>query len=258
MRLSDKVAENLLGLIQQKGLQVGDRLPAERHLALELGVSRPSLREAIQKLASQGILVSRRGDGTYVQGAARADWLDNAINPLADLLNVDPSYRYDILETRQALEGSTAYLAAQRATTQDKIRVRQFYDVMMQYQNKGNYELAARADAQFHLAIAEASHNVVLLQVMRSLFDLVLSSVATNRYSMLTAQEEVVGQALAQQHQQLLLCIENGDAEGARDAISAHLEYVSVTLLRIDEDLARKARASRLADGAVDGLLPPK
>lgn len=257
MRLSDKVAEKLLALIQQKGLEVGDRLPAERNLAVELGVSRPSLREAIQKLASQGILVSRRGDGTYIQGVASAGWLENAIHPLADLLSIDPSYRYDILETRQALEGSTAYLAAQRATAQDKVRVRQFFDVMMQYQNKGSYELAARADAQFHLAIAEASHNVVLLQVMRSLFDVVLSSVATNRQTMLTGEQGPVGDTLAQQHETLLVCIEKGDAEGARVAIVEHLGYVSVTLLRLDEDLARKERASRLSDTGVNPLLPP-
>ena len=255
MRLSDKVAEKLLTLIQQKGLQVGDRLSAERNLAAELGVSRPSLREAIQKLASQGILVSRRGDGTYVQGAASAGWLESAINPLADLLSIDPSYRYDILETRQAVEGSTAYLAAQRATAQDKVRVRQFFDVMMQYQIKGNYELAARADAQFHLAIAEASLNVVLLQVMRSLFDLVLSSVATNRYSMLTAEEGPVGTTLAQQHEELMLCIENGNPEGARQAIASHLGYVSSTLLRLDEDQARKERVRRLGDSTPDPLL---
>jgi len=147
-------------------------------------------------------------------------------------------------------------LAAQRATAKDKVRVRQFFDVMMQYQNKGSYELAARADAQFHLAIAEASHNVVLLQVMRSLFDLVLSSVATNRYSMLTAEEGPVGETLALQHEQLMLAIERGDAEGAREAILGHLGYVSTTLLRLDEDMARKERARRLAGGAADPLLP--
>lgn len=117
MRLADHVVEKLLALVQERGLQPGQKLPAERQLAEELGVSRTSVREAIQKLTSQGVLSARRGDGTYVQQSNKpAEWLQEAMVPLAGLIESDPHYRYDVLETRHALETSTAWLVAQRAT----------------------------------------------------------------------------------------------------------------------------------------------
>ncbi len=76
MRLADHVVEKLLALVQDRGLQPGQKLPAERQLAEELGVSRTSVREAIQKPTSQGVLSARRGDGTYVQQIHKpAEWL---------------------------------------------------------------------------------------------------------------------------------------------------------------------------------------
>ncbi|MEG1456438.1 MAG: GntR family transcriptional regulator, partial [Comamonas sp.] len=87
MRLADHVVEKLLALVQARGIQPGQRLPAERQLATELGVSRTSVREAIQKLISQGVLATRRGAGTYVQSSAPAEWLQDAMGPLVRLIN---------------------------------------------------------------------------------------------------------------------------------------------------------------------------
>lgn len=177
MRLSDKVTEQLHALVRKGQWQPGQRLPGERQLAVELGVSRTSLREAIQRLISQGVLYSRHGDGTYVQSPGHSFLSPGPLEPLATLLSQDPEYRYDVLEARAALESSTAWYAALRATPEDKARIRRCFDVMVHHQQSGDYELSARADAQFHLAIAEAAHNVVLLRVMYSLFDLVFSTV---------------------------------------------------------------------------------
>ncbi len=256
MRLADHVVEKLLALAQARGLQPGQRLPAERQLAEELGVSRTSVREAIQRLTSQGVLVARQGDGTYLQSAASADWLQGAVAPLTQLLDADPHYRYDVLETREALEVSTAGLAAQRATAQDKDRIRHAFDVMMEHQQSGHAELAARADAQFHLAIAEASHNVVLVQVMHSLFTVVLSTVATNRHQMFRLQAPQTLQTLTHHHRSLMQAILDGNPQQARDCISEHLDHVRVTLQRYDEDIARQERAQRLTADGQSPLLP--
>ncbi|RMX04855.1 transcriptional regulator LldR [Corticibacter populi] len=254
MRLADHVAEKLLALVQTRGLQPGQRLPAERQLASELGVSRPSLREAIQKLVSQGVLISRRGDGTYVRSAQPgASWLQQAFDPLASLLHADPEYRYDVLEARHALESSTAWHAALRATPADQDKIRRCFDVMVQHQQSGNAELSARADAQFHLAIAEAAHNVVLLRVMHSLFELVLSTVVQNRRTMFALDSPDALRTLTAQHEALMQAICEGQAQRARDVIGQHLEYVRTTVRRLDEDDARRARSSRLP---VDARLP--
>lgn len=246
MRLVDHVVEKLLALVQARGVQPGQRLPAERLLAAELGVSRTSVREAIQKLTSQGVLATRRGDGTYVQSNAPAEWLQDAMVPLAHLINADQQYRYDVLEARHALESSTAWLAAQRATPEDKVHIKRCFDVMVQHQQDGHSELAARADAQFHLAIAEASHNLVLVQVMQSLFNVVLSTVAHNRHAMFRLSAPHTVQQLTQQHQGLMQAILDGDPQRARECIGEHLEHVRTTLQHLDEDQARRERSMRL------------
>jgi GntR family L-lactate dehydrogenase operon transcriptional regulator len=257
MRLADHVVEKLLALVQARGLQAGQRLPAERQLADELGVSRTSVREAIQKLVSQGVLASRRGDGTYLQAAGAAEWLQPAVAPLKQLMESDPHYRYDVLETRHALESSTAWLAAQRATPQDKDRIRRCFEVMLQHQQSGNSELAARADAQFHLAIAEASHNLVLVQVMHSLFTMVLSTVERNRHDMFRLSAPQTLQMLTEQHQGLMQAILDGDAQRARLCIGDHLEHVRTTIQRLDEDRARRERSTRMPlDAGPAPLLP--
>lgn len=256
MRLVDHVVEKLLTLVQSRGLRPGQRLPAERQLAEELQVSRTSVREAIQKLVSQGILCSRRGDGTYLQAHPTAEWLRGAMAPIAGLMDADPYYRYDVLETRHALETSTAWLAAQRATAQDKAHIERCFKVMLQYQQSGHAELAARADAQFHLAIAEASHNLVLVQVMHSLFTLVLSTVERNRHDMFRLSEPQTLQELTEQHEHLMQAIVQGDAQRARACIGVHLEHVRATIVRLDEDRARRERSMRLPLDLAPPLLP--
>lgn len=257
MRLADQVVEQLLALVQSRGLQPGQRLPAERQLATELGVSRTSVREGIQRLTSQGVLASRQGDGTYLKSTTTAEWLRGAMGPLTQLLEADSHYRYDVLETRHALETSTAWLAAQRATEQDKERIQQAFDVMMEHQRSGNAELAARADAQFHLAIAEASHNVVLVQVMHSLFTVVLSTVERNRHDMFSSSAPDTLQTLTEHHRTLMEAILEGDSRRARECIGDHLEHVRSTIQRLDEDKARRARSLRLPLDAAPSLLPP-
>lgn len=243
MKLSDEVLQRLLKLIEVQRLLPGHKLPAERRLSEQLGVSRASLREAIQKLVTQGVLESRHGDGTYLkQHRSQAFFMPDAFEPLAVLLSSDPEYRYDVLEARTALESSTAWHAALRATQADKDRIRHCFDVMLMQQRNGNRELSARADAQFHLAIAQASHNVVLLRVMHGLFELVLSSVMHNRNTLfMLATPEAIDE-LTVQHEHLLAAIMEGDAPKARSAIEEHLGFVRDTVRRYDDDKARQQR----------------
>ena len=246
LRLSDRVACQLLELVQERQLQPGARLPTERALAEQMGVSRTALREAIQRLSSRGVLESRVGAGTFVCAHAPL-WHEQAVAPLASLLRDDPQYRYDVLEARQALELSTAWYAAQRATDQDRDRIRRCFDDMLRHQQAQDAVNAARADAQFHLAIAEASHNAVLVQMMGSLFELVLGTVAQNRRLMFVHSEPGTLDRLTQQHHALMQAIIDGEPEQARAAISDHLSYVHQRLTQADADAARRQRLQRFS-----------
>lgn len=244
-RVSDRVAAQLRALIADRGLQPDQRLPAERALALELGVSRTALREAIAQLASQGLLRARIGGGTYVQRPhTPEDQVIAPLQPFLPLLQGDPEYRFDVLETRHALEGATAWHAALRATDADRARIAAAFEAMLQAHAQGDAAAEARADADFHLAIAEAAHNRVLLQVMRGLFDLLQTNISQSRHKLFQSPRTFA--PLLAQHRALHDAILAGEPERARDAAHAHLAFVHTALRSLDEDEARRARASRL------------
>lgn len=239
-RLADDVARRVRALIEEHNLEAGMRLPAERQLATQLGVSRNSLREALAMLVNEGVLLSRRGGGTFVRWQHEAWSEQNIVQPLKTLLSDDPDYSFDILEARHAIEASTAWHAAMRATTADKEKIKLCFDATL----SEDPDLASQADVRFHLAIVEASHNVVLLQTMRGFFDVLHSSVKQSRQRMYLVPP--VFSRLTEQHQAVLDAILAGDADGARKAMMAHLSFVHTTIKQFDEDQARQARITRL------------
>ncbi|KTC28688.1 transcriptional regulator PdhR, partial [Pseudomonas sp. ABAC61] len=178
-RLSDDIVERLEAMILEGTLTAGERLPAERALAEQFGVSRPSLREAIQKLTAKGLLISRQGGGNYVVQGVGSTFSD----PLLHLLENNPEAQRDLLEFRHTLEASCAYYAAQRATSVDRERLTQAFEALQDCYARADDNSRSEegaADARFHLAIAEASHNAVLLHTIRGLFDLLKRNVVTN------------------------------------------------------------------------------
>ncbi len=244
MKVSDKVVQNLRMLIEQQNMQVGDRLPAERKLCEQLGVSRSSIREALQQLISLGMLVSKVGAGTYLQQLPD-NWSQlQIVQPLSDLIDEDPSYRFDVQEARMILEGGTAWYAAQRATPEDIQKIRECYDRIAHFQAIGDADQASMADAYFHLSIAEASHNLVLIQVMRGLFDLLQYNVVLGRRKVYSDTHRF--DQLHDQHFQVMAAIERKDPEAARNAVCGHIEFVIQQVRSIDEEEARRKRASRL------------
>ena len=244
MKVSDKVVQDLRTLVEKNQMQVGDRLPAERKLCEQLGVSRSSLREAIQQLTSQGMLVSKVGAGTFLQQLP-TNWSQyQIVQPLSNLIDEDPAYRFDVQEARMVLEGGTAWYAAQRATAEDLKNIRACYEQIAHFQILGDDDQAAIADAKFHLAIAEASHNLVLIQMMRGLFDLLQYNVVLGRRKVYTEAHRF--DQLHDQHFQVMDAIERQDPEAARSAVCGHIEFVVQQVRMIVEEDARRQHASRL------------
>jgi GntR family transcriptional repressor for pyruvate dehydrogenase complex len=242
-RLSDDIVEQLEGMILEGTLKSGERLPAERALAEKFGVSRPSLREAIQKLAAKGLLVSRQGGGNYVAESLGSTFSD----PLLHLLENNPEAQRDLLEFRQTLEASCAYYAALRATEVDRERLTAAFEALQDCYTRVDEVSRAEegaADARFHLAIAEASHNAVLLHTIRGLFDLLKRNVVTNIGGMYQQRTETRNMLISQ-HRELYQAIIEGRAEQARDVSTRHLEYVQEVLAEVRQEVQRVARAER-------------
>lgn len=242
-RLSDDIVEQLERMILEGTLTAGGRLPAERALAEQFGVSRPSLREAIQKLTAKGLLVSRQGGGNYVVESLGSTFSD----PLLNLLEGSPEAQRDLLEFRHTLEASCAYYAAMRATDVDRSRLREAFDNLQDCYSRADEVSRAEegaADASFHLAIAEASHNAVLLHTIRGLFDLLKRNVVTNIGGMYKQRAET-RDMLISQHRELYLAIIEGRADDAREVSSRHLLYVQEVLEEVRQQVQRTARAER-------------
>ena len=126
MRLADHVVENC-ALVQDRGLQPGQSCPPNGNWPRSWGVAHLGARSH-QKLTSQGVLgPARRRHLCAADPQARRVAAKEAMVPLAGLIESDPHYRYDVLETRHALETSTAWLAAQRATAQDKAHIQRCF-----------------------------------------------------------------------------------------------------------------------------------
>jgi DNA-binding FadR family transcriptional regulator len=243
-RLSDQIAETLETMIANGRLSPGERLLSERDLAARMAVSRPSLREAIQKLNSKGLLSTHRGGGTYVSENLEPSF----VSPLLSLLRQQPESRFDVLEIRHALEGLAAYYAALRGTDGDKENIRRHFEGMQVKHGSPDPMEEARADAEFHLSIVEASHNLVLLHVMRGLFTLLQSSISHNLDKLYTLPR--VFDPLTHQHERLMNAIIEGDPGKARTAAQEHLIFVEESLQQIDREEIRK-------QGALRDLTPP-
>lgn len=228
--------EQLSALIRREGLRPGDRLPAERHLAKQLNTSRASLREALQGLLQSGIIRSRRGSGHYLQAPA----LGLADLPMTRLIQQNPSYWHDIMEIRRALEAEAAYHAALRATEADHAKLAAHTASMEHTHEARDPQADAKADASLHLLIAETSHNLVLLHIMRGLFELLASSISHSLEKLYTRPKTF--QTLTRQHKALISAILARQPDQARKAALLHLDFVAATLRQIEDDNARQLR----------------
>jgi GntR family transcriptional repressor for pyruvate dehydrogenase complex len=238
-KISDVIMAQLEAMILEGSLKPGQQLPPERELAAQFEVSRPSLREALQKLSARGLIVSRQGGGSFVSDNIGSSMVD----PLTQLFSTHPEAQYDLLEFRHALEGVSAYYAALRCTQVDKERLQACYVALQSAHDEKLFEQETKADAEFHLAIAEASHNAVLLHTMRSLFTLLHDNIYANLESVYPKRD--TRERIHNQHRVLLNAIIAEDPEKARNAAHDHLAFIEEAIIEQSKETTRQERAVR-------------
>lgn len=223
-KLSTAVIRQIELLILRGILRPGERLPSERELSETLGVSRPSLREAVAELQERGLLASRAGAGIFV-----ADVLGSAFSPaLVQLFSEHDTAVFDYLDFRRDMEGLAAERAARLASDTDLQVIDTIYQKMETAHSKRNPSDEAALDATFHMAIIEAAHNVIMLHMMRSMFDLLREGVFYNRQIMF--KQRTTRDTLLDQHRQINSALQDRDPESARKAVTQHLDYVEAAL----------------------------
>ena len=235
-KLSTSVVRQIELLILRGILRPGERLPAERELSERLGVSRPSLREAVAELQDQGLLTTRAGSGIFV-----AEVLGSAFAPaLVRLFATHEDAVFDYLAFRRDLEALAAERAARVGSDSDLKVVQAIFDKMAAPGSRSAEE-EARLDAQFHMAILEASHNVVMLHMMRSMFELLKQGVFYNRAMMF--RNRMTRDMLLDQHRAINAALQARDPAAARTAVAAHMNYVQLAL----QEQARAERNEAVA-----------
>lgn len=209
----------------------GTRLPAERALAQQYGVSRNTIREAIQRLAARGLLQSRRGAGVFATDQLRA----GIASPWGQLVADHPALRDDILEFRRVLEGATAYFAALRADGNDRKRIRGLLRELEQARSVDDQAGEAAADAKLHEAIALASHNTMFLHLHTSVIGMLREHITINGMG-IREQDAGASDQLLLQHRIICEAICSRRPEEARTAMQAHIDLVRSHVERQDEE----------------------
>lgn len=232
-KLADAIADHLERLILEGALRPGEKLLPERDLAERLNVSRPSLREALDKLAARGLVRSERGGGTFV-----AELLESTLTtPLAQLLQTHPEATYDYLDFRCVVEGEAARLAAERGTAVDREILERRFHAIRDAHGELDPSDEADADADFHLSIYEMSHNLVLLHIMRGFSSMLRNDVFYNRNRLYSRQG--VRDLLLEQHTAIFEAVYAGKPEEAAIAAERHIRFTRTALQEINEADAR-------------------
>lgn len=243
-RISDTIASELETRILEGSLKAGDRLPGERDLSVELGVSRPSLREAIQKLVIKGLLSTRHGGGTYVTDRMDAPFVD----PWQEMLSGHPGLQGDMLEFRHMLESQSAALAAERATDTDIAILDAAYAAMGVAYASNDMLASIETDVAFHQAIADATHNVMIGHLTSSLLRVIHGHVSRN-LEHLHALPKAWG-TLESQHHAIWQAIRERKPEAAATAARTHIEYVRQSMADNAKADERRHRSMRRLDSA--------
>lgn len=216
-KVSSQIAEQIRASILSGEFAPGDKLPPERELAEMFGVSRPSVREALNILASAGLVMSYQGGGTVVLSLVETA----AGNPLTELIRYQQERALDVIEVRKGMESWTAYYAAQRALPEDLRRLEEIVDGMQA--NLASTKPSEDLDANFHIVIARSTHNIVWLHLMQSLFDAMKEfQQSVWRAVYLTREDHHL---LFSHHKRILDAIKAKNPEEARTAMHEHLTF---------------------------------
>jgi GntR family transcriptional regulator, transcriptional repressor for pyruvate dehydrogenase complex len=226
-RLYEQIVQQIEDSILKGTLKSGDQLPSERELALKFGVSRTAVREAVKALHEKGLVEAYSGRGTFITNGT-SEAVRQSINLMLRIDQSDGSE--NLAEVRQILEPEIAALAATRIQAPQIVLMREAFSVMNNaLKDPGAY---IEADLDFHLALAEAAENPLIL----SLLDSIVGLLREQRIKIFF--EEGGPERGQYHHARILAAIEKRDAEASRAAMRDHLQQVR------EDSRAQKGRSS--------------
>lgn len=244
-RKSSFIADQILLMIASGQYKAGSRLPSERIITEQMGVSRPSLREAISALQIVGILESRPGDGTYV---TNPDATDDIRHRVVSVLE-DSDSPFENMQARKALEIGCARLAVSVATDADLDALRSAWDEKCQRGRRGDLNEYLAYGKEFHLAIARATKNRVIEGIMEKLLDMTIQPLWTSMRRNYFLKDPSRIELMLDVHDRIVQAICARDADRAVVALEAHYDIQIEQIYEQNDDSAAEqtnGRANRL------------
>lgn len=223
----EEIASQLAGMIADGRLNVGDSLPSTKEMSERFGVGRSTMREALSALKAMGLIEIRQGGGCRVIGTPGS--ADVTAPGLLQSLRMNRQTLIELLEARQALEGSNAAIAAVKRTDED---VAAFAALMVEMERSvGDEAEGERTDVAFHLLLAKATHNEIMVRLFESIAGQLEKAIRDVRRVEIYANRSVAGQ-LYREHYALYEAIAAQDAELAAARMREHLRHVESILMK--------------------------
>ncbi len=212
VRIGDQVFEQLKQMIADGEWKPGDRLPSETELASQFGISRVTVRQALQRLSALSLIETRLGEGSFVRKAEIEETLDQLI-PTAYLSHDSIEH---VFEFREIIETASARLAAQRADAEDIKALRKIHKRCEKAAESGSGELFSEADLAFHFKVGEISGNPMIIRTNQILQD-------TLRATMTEVIRRMGCGPALEYHEKIIDAIEAHDEERAAELMAAHI-----------------------------------
>lgn len=218
-KIYEEVAEAIHGMIRSGQLKPGDKLDSVQQLAENFQVGRSAIREALSALRAMGLIEIRQGEGTYVR-----EFESEQISlPLSTAILMNAQDTVHLLEVRKILEAGTAFSAAKKRTEGQLQTMKEALEDMKRA--SGDEDLGEKADLQFHIAIAESSHNPLLISLMNHVSGLMGETMKDTRRLWLYSKQTTTDR-LHDEHYAIYKAIKEQKAEEARNMMLSHIENV--------------------------------
>lgn len=222
-KVYEVVIEQIKEMIKTGKLKKGDKLPPERELVEELKVSRASIREALRALEILGLVEARHGDGNFI----KKNFEDSLLEPISLMFMLEESNPKDILELRMALETETAMLAAERI---DDDTLKEIQLIIDKFKATTDEKLNTELDVQFHHKIAQASKNLLLVNILSATSVLIDAFISDARCKIMKKQNNK--EKLVKQHENIYEALLNREALKAAEEMRKHLEFINKSIFK--------------------------
>ncbi len=228
-KVYEHVIEQIQNMVMTGVLQKGDKLPSERDLVEQLGVSRASIREAIRALEMIGLIESRQGEGNFIGGDINSSFFE----PLSVMFMLNDGKSEDVLELRRVIEVEAAALAAGHITEEGKVELNR---LMLELKEAKNEDESAKVDKALHYTIAKISGNYLILILLNTISSLMESFIRDARGMIL--REESQREMLIEQHQKICDSIIQENPNAAVKAMREHLQTINQTMIELKNQQA--------------------